>query len=126
MSPEDIIIWNRAKYILLEGAISVYYDVGLGGQTNVPPGTPPAQAMMWQRVTQKRIDVVIETNIFWKIIELRHNASASAIGRLLMYNQMWKQDPPDSKDVFLYLVTDYPDKDVSDAARTLNIMYLVY
>ncbi len=126
MSLEDRIIWNKARATLLDKATAVYYDVGLGGQTEVPPGTPPEQALMWQRVTQKRIDVVIETENFWKIIELRAAATASAIGRLLMYKDMWKGDPPDKKDVILYLVSDLQDGDVMRTASALEIIYLVF
>jgi hypothetical protein len=74
--------------------------------------------------TQKRIDVLIETQKSWKIVELRHNATASALGRLIMYRNLWKSDPPDDRPVELMLVTDKYDPDVEAAAKELGIEYI--
>lgn len=125
MSREDYPLWINSKVSLLKDALSIYFDVGLGGQTEVPPGVAPSYALMWQRVTQKRIDVLVEATDSWRIIELRNEATSSAIGRLLLYRDMWLRDPPDSRPLKLYLVTNLPDPDVKTTAEALGIIYMV-
>ncbi len=125
MSPEDTEIWKRYKDKIADEVLLLYFDVGLGGQTEVPPDTSPEMAMMWLRNTQKRTDVVAETLDGWIIIELRENATASAIGRLLLYQELWKQDPPDNRPVTLRLVTNREDVDVKALSRIQGIAYIV-
>jgi hypothetical protein len=126
MSSEDFAIWQRYKLDALKDIEFVYFDVGLGGQTEVPPGTPPQYAVMWTRNTQKRIDVLLDTGSAWRIIELKHNATGAALGRLLMYRDMWMREPPDSRPVEVYLITNRLDPDVRDTAQAIGVNYRVY
>lgn len=124
MSPEDLVLWKTYRQNIETGAVSLYFDVGLGGQTDIPPGTSPEMAIMWLRNTQKRIDVLIETSQDWIITELRHNATSSAVGRLLQYRELWNEDPPDSKPVRLRLVTDMGDSDLQKLCERVGIEYI--
>lgn len=124
MSQDDYPLWQKYKNEALKDAIAVYYDVGLGGQAEVPEGVTPDMALMWLRNTQKRADVVIETTQEWKIIELRSQATGAALGRLLMYRDLWKKDPPDSKPVSVLLVTDRYDNDVLETAKAVDVQYV--
>ena len=125
MSPEDYEIWKRYKPQIIKDAQAVYYDVGLGGQITVPPGTTSEMARMWFRNTQKRIDVLLDYGIGWIILELRVQASSSAIGRLLHYRDLWNEDPPDKRPVLLRLVTNLEDKSIRALAQKLDIDYIV-
>jgi len=124
MSTDDQVLWNKYKTDALKNAVNIYFDVGLGGQTDTPPGTSPEMARMWLRNTQKRIDVLIEEPNKWIILELRPRAQASAIGRLLQYFDLWKDDPPDTKPVELRLVTDTTDQDTKKLAQKLAITFI--
>lgn len=124
MSTEDSILWTKYRTEAIKNAVHIYFDVGLGGQTTVPPGTSPEMARMWLRNTQKRIDVLIEEPTRWVIIELRPRAQASAIGRLLQYFDLWKEDPPNTKTVELRLVTDTTDQDTKKLAEKLGITFI--
>jgi len=125
MSSEDLTIWLRYRTEAIKKALNIYFDVGLGGQTEVPPGTSPEMALMWFRNTQKRVDVIVEEPERWVIIELRPHAQSSAIGRLLQYFDLWKEDPPDSRMVDLRLVTDTVDQDTKKLAEKLGITFVV-
>lgn len=125
MSPEDYEIWKRYKPQIIKDAQAVYYDVGLGGQITVPPGTTPEMAAMWFRNTQKRIDVLLDYGIGWIIVELRFNASSSAIGRLLHYRDLWNADPPDKRPLLLRLVTNRDDPEIRTLAQKLDINYVI-
>uniref|UniRef100_A0A6H1ZWC4 Uncharacterized protein n=1 Tax=viral metagenome TaxID=1070528 RepID=A0A6H1ZWC4_9ZZZZ len=125
MSGEDLILWRKYRTETIKNAIRLYFDVGLGGQTEVPPDTSPEMAVMWLRNTQKRIDVVVEEENKWVIIELRARAQSSAIGRILLYLDLWKLDPPDNKPIELRIVTDTEDRDVKTLAEKLGINFVV-
>lgn len=125
MSYEDLEIWKVYKNKLLPEALSLYYDVGLGGQTETPPDTSPEMSKMWIRNTQKRADVIVDTGDTWIIIELRSNATASGAGRLLQYKALWNEDPPDDRPVNLRLVTNMYDRDVEMLCKRLDIWYIV-
>lgn len=125
MSDEDFKIWQRYKLSALKDIRSMYFDVGLGGQTEVPPGTPTEYATMWTRNTQKRIDVLLDAGNEWRLIELRAHATGAALGRLLMYKDMFDKEPPDARPVALYLITDQLDNDVKATAEAVGVIYQV-
>lgn len=125
MSTEDLIIWKDYKSQAIKNSINIYFDVGIGGETRVPPGTTPEMALMWLRNTQKRIDVLIEEETRWIIIELRARAQASAVGRLLQYFDLFKDDPPNNKPIFLRLITNNEDRDTKRLAEKMGIDFVV-
>lgn len=125
MSPEDRGIWERWRSsAMVTLSERVYFDVGLT-TTEAPLGTEPNMARMFERVTAQRIDVVLEYPKQWFIVELRHDASSSAIGRLLSYLLLWKQAPPDPRPVSAVLVTDRPAPALTDLARSHDIKLVV-
>jgi len=121
MSEEDKEIFERGRDIIFKDAVNVFYDVGLGGQQLMLPETESQYREMWRRVTQKRIDVLVETPTEWKIIEIRPHATSTAAGRLLQYKEMWSSDPPDKKPYRLILMTDKADPDLIPVLKSLTI-----
>jgi len=121
MAKEDYAIWQRTRTKLLKNAKDVYFDVGLGGAKNIPDEYEPAYRYMWERLNQKRIDVLVDTGELWKIIELRPRATSTVIGRLLQYKTMWEAEPIDQRPVYLILGTDIPDPDLISLAVSLKI-----
>ncbi len=125
MSARDLDLWYRARSILAKEAINFYFDVGLGGQTEVPPETSPEMETMWLLITQKRVDVLIEQKDLWKIVELRFEATANALGRLLTYIALWNLNLFDLRPVRGLLVTNRKDIDIEFAASTMGIEVLI-
>ena len=125
MSKEDFEIFKRGKSLIFKDAINVYYDAGLGGVTDLPGEMEESYKKMWTSVTQKRIDVLVETADEWKIVEIRPRATSTAVGRLLQYNDLWKQDPPDGKPARLILMTDFPDPDMNSLLKTVGIELII-
>jgi len=125
VSPDDLVIWKKYHTQIYGEAVNLYFDVGLGGPAEIEKGISREMEKAWIRLNQKRADVVIEALDRWVIVELRHYASAAALGRLLMYKDLWKQDPPDERPVELRLVSDGYDKDVASTAMALNIDYII-
>jgi hypothetical protein len=121
MAVEDYSIWQRIKDKLLIDAKMMYFDVGLGGAKNIPNEYEPSFIYMWERLNQKRIDVLTDTGEEWHIIELRPRATSTAIGRLLQYRELWNLEPIDTRPIKLILGTDLPDPDVISLAAALKI-----
>ncbi len=109
MSTRDLLIWRNWFPGIARTVQHLFFDVGLGPGPVIPPRTPAPLAKMWTRLNQKRADVILERDADVVIVELRSMASASAIGRLLLYRQLYLQDPVLGPDIKTWLVTDIID-----------------
>lgn len=125
MSTEDHSLWLRYQPKLARVASTLYFDVRLGGDAALAAGELWDAGHMWYSLNAKRADVVAVTRTGVRIIELRNNAQANAIGRLFTYRQLWEADPKLPGPVTLELVTNANDPDVANAASALNITYTV-
>lgn len=125
MSKEDYEIWTRWRDRALDNAVGVFYDVGLGSAEIPAEITDPNLGRMWQRLNQKRADVIIEYPAEVRIVELRYNARLDTVGRLVGYGILYADDPPFKKIVKLTIVTNSYDSDVERTAHALGIEYVV-
>jgi hypothetical protein len=124
MSAQDTIIWLRGLHVVTQPGDSLYYNVRIGTLKHVGPGLPPGIVTGWQRVNQKRVDVVRQRGDLWTIIEVRHIATSAALGRLIQYRDLWAQDRPTEKPELL-LVTDWMDPDLPQLLGPAGISYLI-
>lgn len=118
-------IWTRWRFSLPVGVIRIFANVRVGKGRFAEGSFTENERDMWLKVTQKRIDVFLEFQDKVWIVELRRVASSGAIGRLLMYKQLYEEDPIANKPVTLALVTDARDEDVQAIAFTLGIKYII-
>ena len=125
MSPEDFKLFKRWGIDALKDAINVYYDIGLGEGAPADIVIEDNLRLMWQKITQKRADVVVEYLDHVDIVELRFNATSNAIGRLLAYQMLWNDEPPIAKETFIVLVSNRFDPDLERLAGQHNIRYLI-
>lgn len=125
MSREDTIIWDRYKPQLQPPPSLLYFDVGLGVGKPGDPALGENLNRAWTRLTQKRADVIAEFPNSVAIIELRDTAQSNAVGRLMMYAQLWNEDPPIKKQLQLQLVTNYADQDVARLCAANGILYKI-
>lgn len=125
MSPEDIVIYRRWAISGLKNALRQYFDVSLG-LIDVPDSTAsPEIKAMWVRLNQKRVDAIIEYEDHIKLIEFRHNATPNAIGRVLAYKMLWKDDPVIPKPFKMAIVSNRYDKEVDRLSIAMDIIYEV-
>ncbi|SRR5712691_2711623 len=126
MSSVDFILWQRfrRKFPLAFGA--VYYDVAVGPGTPAGAGATAAVLEAWLRITRHRVDVVGEGAAGWVLIEVRGAAGPGAVGSLVVYRNLWNADPPDTRPVRLWLVTDIFSEALQATLREQEIeLYLV-
>lgn len=125
MSPEDQPLYRRWAIEGLKGAIRQFFDVGLGMVSLDSVGVSEKMKIMWEKVNQKRADAIIEYEDHVKIIEFRHNVTPNAIGRILTYGMLWKDDPVIAKPWRLIIVSNRYDKDVERLSKGMSIEYYV-
>lgn len=125
MSQEDFPIWERYYPKVKDGAVALYFDVGLGLPDELPQSENAEQLLGWIRNTQKRADAIIEREHDVLVIELRYNAQLNAVGRLLGYRRLLAQDNPFSKPIIAVLATNRKDSEVAAIAEEQQIVYEV-
>lgn len=125
MAPQDFRIW-RAWYPKFQPhPEAIYFDVGVGAGRPAPETATPDQRKYWLRVTQKRIDALLIYPDHLRLIEMRHDASINALGRLLTYKALLESDNPFGLPIKVYLVTDNHDRDLAALCARHRIHYTV-
>lgn len=125
MSPEDLGIWLRWRATLYPHAQALYFDVGVGSPPTPAGWVSPKLQLGWLRLNQRRIDVVADLGDSALIIELRHDATPNAVGRLLAYQQLWGDDDPLGVPAELVLITDLERPDMRRLCFSNHIQYQV-
>lgn len=87
------------------------YNVRIGKGTD--PGASYDQTMrtMALAITKKRVDAVAWQGSTPTLIEVKNRATLAAMGQILSYNVLWKQDYPTSPDPKLLLIAATFDPD---------------
>lgn len=125
MSKEDYEIFQRWWPSVRGGYSTVYFDVGLGRVDLSGVGGGAEYVDMWVRNNQLRADVVAVRADSVDLIELRFNAQASGVGRLLAYRDAYVDDPVLGSELRLVLVTNNRNAVVERLAGSLGILYVV-
>jgi len=121
MSSQDWAIWQRWHAFRAKDFMGFYYDCAVGEGTKPPEGGTDKQRAAWIRITQKRIDAIgIRADAIW-IIEVRPSAGSSAMGALLTYDHLLKDDNPFALPIRLALVTDATDNDFRRVLKAYGI-----
>jgi len=122
MSPNDAVLWTVWYPQHTQPTDAIYFDVAVSRTPWTPdPNVPEEMLRMWHRVNARRIDALIVQPDRIRLCELRWNASESAIGRLLVYLDLWTLDPPFPQPVELVLISNKVHDDWRPTAERLRI-----
>lgn len=124
MGTRDFAIWQR--YYQLHGTrfLGFYFDAAVGLGAEIPEHTPEKLAKSWTRLTQKRIDVIgIRKDAVW-IIEVRDSAGTSALGAVLSYVHLLRNDNPFSLPLRMAVLTDHTDRDMKAVFHDYGVQLL--
>jgi hypothetical protein len=92
MSKRDGQVWENFLKIYADRFDAFAYDVALGGIVHDIPGFTDADRLGYQYATALKIDAVGQTpDAFW-IIEVRPEATVSAVGSALVYSMICERD----------------------------------
>lgn len=125
IAPHDLAIWRRWYPTVRPPPIELYFNVGVGFGRPAGDDATPNDREYWRTVTQKRIDALLVFPDYVALVELRHDANANSIGRLLTYTTLLRDDNPFRVPVVTYLVTDNYDPDIYQLCRRHRIIYNV-
>lgn len=125
MARRDAPIWER--FLRAQGAnfTGVTYDVALGGV--VPEGADEEDETVlgWRYSTAVKLDAVLFTPDEVWIVEVKPNASLSAIGQVLGYMLLAEREPFTDLPLIPTIITDNLGADVRYVAEQLNIQIIV-
>jgi hypothetical protein len=121
MARRDVSLWERFLDAFGGDFDSFAYDVALGGLEPADPGIPEAERRGWRYATAAKIDAVgFRPDEVW-IIEVKPNASFSALGQLLAYSLLAEREPFTRLPLLAVLVTDNATPDMLYVAGQLGI-----
>jgi hypothetical protein len=92
MAKRDVEVW--VDFVAAHGAeyVAFSYDVAFGGQSLELPGETPQSLRAWQYTTALKVDAIgWQANQVW-IIEVRPDATVSALGAALCYTLVAKRE----------------------------------
>ena len=124
MGTRDYAIWQRYHTLHWQSFLRFYFDTAVGNGAIIPEGTPPRMAAGWTRLTQKRIDVIgIRTDAVW-VIEVRDSAGTSALGAIMSYLHLLRDDNPFSLPLRGAILTDHSDGDMKGLFKDYGIQLI--
>lgn len=118
MLQTDVPVWYRFLDSWGHTFIKLYYDCLLGGPLLTPEQLADPYWQNWRINISKRADAIAELeNEVW-IIEVARRPGLRAVGQILVYQNLWIEDPGIPKLEKLVLVCEEVDTDlIASAAR---------
>ena len=120
MSPTEEALWDRyltwARYTFLR----VTYDLHLGDSAPIDPSWPPWLVDLVKATSRLRVDVIGETDKEIIIFEVKERAGMSALGQLLAYEALYREEYPTSKPIKKVVITNYLGPQCIGSSRSLG------
>lgn len=121
MAKRDVEVWERFLERSARQFAAFSYDVALGGRAVNFPGMTPAEAIGWRYVTALKIDAVgWQPDLVW-VIEVRPEATVSALGAALAYTLVARRDEVFELPVLPAIVCETMQVDVEWACNELGV-----
>lgn len=105
MLSEDQPLWYAWLNDHVEDFDRLYYNVELPIPETLPLDTDPKYAALWKSLTARRVDVVGVQATTRTVIEVATRLQPANIGRVIAYEELWKQQVTDgqiSRTLILY------------------------
>ena len=101
------------------------YNVRVGVGHDPGPTYPQNMRDMGIAITQKRIDAIAWKGNDPTLIEVKNRATLAAVGQIVSYDVLFKQDNPLSPEPKLLLIASKFDPDVYPVLRTQGVDYAI-
>ena len=106
MSPGEEKLWERylrwSPYVFLR----LTYDLHLGDSTPMDPTWEPWLQTLVLATSRKRVDVIGETDKEIIIYEVKEYAGMNALGQLLAYEALYREEYHPTKPIKKVVITD--------------------
>jgi len=121
---ENIVAEEFIKRVVPDGEVK--FDVPLKSRKALVVETAPEHLKkLWEYLTAKKIDMIVEYPSKIMIVEIKRILSAAAVGQLLLYKKMYTEQYKPLKPIELWHIAMYPDWDVIDLLSELDIKWWV-
>ncbi len=125
MKPADAVIWERFIEKYPDEYDEVIYDLNVGaGYADL--GDHPQEVQGDYRIlTQKKIDVVAFKDDYVDIIEIKPDASMSALGQAIGYVKLYLGYRDPKAEAYATVITDRLKPDMAHLAAHLGVWVVV-
>jgi len=126
MNVDEILVWREFLRDHQQEYDRFDYNTHIGQGLDPGPDQPPAMRKMWIQLNQLRIDAVGWQGQQPTIFEVHRNGAANAIGQLVTYERVWRNDNPSGIPPKAALVCATINQNVALVARDAGIaLYIV-
>ena len=125
MLQQDVPVWWRFVGRYGQYINTVYYSCLVGGPWLSPDQEKDPIMVMWRANTAKRIDALAELEDSIWIIEVSDRPGMRALGQLITYQSLWREDPKIDKPVTLVLVSSSVDEDIAIASARSGVKQFI-
>jgi len=106
MSPKEVELWDRYLTWSPHVFTKLTYDLHLGDSTPIDPTWEPWLVDLVMATSRKRVDVIGETDKEILIFEVKEYAGMGALGQLLCYEQLYREEHSPTKPLKKVTITD--------------------
>ena len=114
-------VWDSFRVKFGDRYSALKYDVHVGEGQYITKGVRLSVTKGFQRLTQKRIDVLGLTGTGADIIEVKDRGSWTALGQLVGYKRMWEKEHTGVPVEGLVLVCASCDDDVKECLEAQGV-----
>lgn len=106
MSPKEVELWERYLAWTPLRFQRVIYDLHLGDSAPLDPAWEPWLVNLVMATSRKRVDVIGETEDTIIIFEVKEYAGMNALGQLLAYESLYRDEYKPTKPIRKTVITD--------------------
>ena len=106
MSPGEEALWDRYLAWSPRVFLKLTYDVHLGDSAPLDPAWEPWLVNLVLATSRKRVDVIGETKSEVIIYEVKERAGMNALGQLLCYEALYREEMKPRKPIRKVVITD--------------------
>ena len=106
MSPGEEALWDRYLAWSPHVFLKLTYDVHLGDSAPLDPTWEPWLVTLVLATSRKRVDAIGETKSEIVIYEVKERAGMNALGQLLCYEALYKEEHKSTKPIRKVVITD--------------------
>jgi len=121
----EVAIWKRFLDKYEDKYTNYVYDFHLPIAKKPPVDLSPTYVANMNKLSAKRIDVVMEGKFSKWLVEIRPKARQTSIGQLSLYYYLYRKYYASEKRISLMLVSDIFNPEIAMSAKQLNISYIV-
>lgn len=124
LSKQDREVWAIFVGLVNLSGWAQDFDASLGTDAQTHPGIDTKDGQLWVALRKKRLDVLLSRPGELRIIELKPLGGMAALGQLLTYRRLLKEETPRGVDLEGWLICLTCDDDVIETFPSFGLQVL--